>query len=94
MPVMLQVRNLPDDVHAKLKARAREERLSLSDYVARELSEIVATRSNREIFEWAGRTATSAVDSNDVMEAVHAGRLDGGHAGESPPHPIDSDSSR
>ena len=46
---MLQVRNLPDDVHAKLKARAAEERMSLSDYVARELAELVAYRSNAEI---------------------------------------------
>lgn len=49
MPVMLQVRNLPDEVHARLKARAAEERMSLSDFVARELAELVAYRSNAEI---------------------------------------------
>ncbi len=46
---MLQVRNLPDEVHARLKARAAEERMSLSDYVARELAELVEYRSNAEI---------------------------------------------
>jgi hypothetical protein len=51
MPVMLQVRNLPDDVHAKLKQRAAAERMSLSDYVAHELAKLVAYRSNREIIE-------------------------------------------
>ncbi len=52
MPRMLQVRNLPpDDVHAKLKARAAAERMTLSDYVARELAKLVEYRSNAEILE-------------------------------------------
>jgi plasmid stability protein len=49
MAVMLQVRNLPDDVHAKLKARAAKARMSLSDYVANELARIVEYRSNAEV---------------------------------------------
>ncbi|QAY72745.1 hypothetical protein ET445_04710 [Agromyces protaetiae] len=48
---MLQVRNLPDDVHAKLKARAAAERMTLSDYVARELAKLVEYRSNAEILQ-------------------------------------------
>jgi plasmid stability protein len=51
MPVMLQVRNLPDEVHRKLKERAAESRMSLSDYVADQLAKHVAYRSNREIIE-------------------------------------------
>jgi len=46
---MLQVRNLPDEVHARLKERAAQERMSLSDYVARELEELVRYRSNAEV---------------------------------------------
>lgn len=30
---MIQIRNVPDDLHARLKARAAEERMSLSDYL-------------------------------------------------------------
>jgi plasmid stability protein len=41
MPVMLQVRNLPDDVHAKLKERAALARMSLSDFAAQELAKAV-----------------------------------------------------
>ncbi len=33
MPSMLQVRNVPDDVIARLKTDAAAQRLSLSDYV-------------------------------------------------------------
>lgn len=49
MPVMLQVRNLPDEVHARLKQRAAEERMTLSDFVARELAQLVEYRSNAQI---------------------------------------------
>jgi plasmid stability protein len=51
MPVMLQVRNLPDEVHQRLKERASEARMSLSDYVADQLAQHVAYRSNRQIIE-------------------------------------------
>jgi hypothetical protein len=32
---MIQIRNVPDDLHRKLKARAAEEGLTLSDYLLR-----------------------------------------------------------
>lgn len=34
---MLQVRNLPDELHAALKERARSERMTMSDYVTKVL---------------------------------------------------------
>jgi len=37
MPVVLQIRNVPYDLHRKLKARAALEGISLSDYLLREL---------------------------------------------------------
>jgi antitoxin FitA len=37
MPVMVQIRNVPSDLHRELKARAAQEGLSLSDYLLREL---------------------------------------------------------
>lgn len=42
MPKMIQLRNVPDDLHRKLKARAALQGLSLSDYLiaeARRLAE-------------------------------------------------------
>ncbi|MGH2934714.1 MAG: FitA-like ribbon-helix-helix domain-containing protein [Gaiellaceae bacterium] len=35
MSKMIQIRNVPDDVHRKLKMRAAERGLSLSDYLLR-----------------------------------------------------------
>jgi len=37
MPVMVQIRNVPSDLHRELKARAALEGMSLSDYLLREL---------------------------------------------------------
>lgn len=35
MPKMIQICNVPDDLHRKLKVRAAELGLTLSDYLAR-----------------------------------------------------------
>jgi antitoxin FitA len=37
MSVMVQIRNVPSDLHRELKARAALEGMSLSDYLLREL---------------------------------------------------------
>lgn len=37
MPVMVQIRNVPSDMHRQLKARAALEGMSLSEYLLREL---------------------------------------------------------
>jgi plasmid stability protein len=70
---MLQVRNLPDDVHAKLKERAAAERMSLSDYVARELIRLTQYRSNAEILR-AARERTAILDREIVLQAVRDSR--------------------
>jgi plasmid stability protein len=77
MPVMLQVRNLPDDVHAKLKQRAAAERMSLSDYVAHELAKLVAYRSNSEIIEEFHRNHSGLnITRDQVVEGIHAERAE------------------
>ena len=43
MPKMIQVRDVPDEVHRTLKMRAAAAGMSLSDYVKRDL-EIAASR--------------------------------------------------
>lgn len=70
---MLQVRNLSDEVHTKLKERAAAERMSLSDYVARELGRLTLYRNNAEIVQ-AARERNTLIDSATVLTAVRAGR--------------------
>lgn len=49
MSVMVQIRNIPDELHAKLKARAATARMSLSDYLLRQMEEIAAQPTPEEI---------------------------------------------
>ena len=53
MSKRVQVRDVPDDVHGTLKARAAREGMSLSDLIKREL-ERTAERLNMQ--EWLERT--------------------------------------
>ena len=67
MSKMVQIRNMPDEVHRKLKARAAERGVSLSDYLLRlaerdagrptieELTERIRSRSR-------GKPGPSAAD--------------------------------
>jgi antitoxin FitA len=49
MSKMIQLRNVPDALHRKLKARAALEGLSLSDYLTREARKIAERPSDEEI---------------------------------------------
>lgn len=66
---MIQVRNVPDDVHARLKERAAAERMSLSDYLNRELAQLVRYRSNAEIIA-ASRARGFRLSREQILDAV------------------------
>lgn len=53
---MIQVRDVPDDLHRMLKARAAQEGMSLSDFIKRELEHTMAKPSFREWLEMVGHT--------------------------------------
>jgi antitoxin FitA len=48
---MMQIRNVPDDVHRKLKARAALAGMSLSEYALRELERVAAAPTRAELIE-------------------------------------------
>jgi plasmid stability protein len=48
---MIQIRNVPEKTHRKLKARAASEGMSLSDYLLRELQHLANVPSLREFSE-------------------------------------------
>ena len=50
---MIQVRDVPDEVHGILKARASREGMSLSDFIKRELERVAERPSMREWLEQA-----------------------------------------
>lgn len=50
MPKMLQIRNLPDEVHRRLKSRAALAGMSMSDYVLREIERMLSRPTRDEVF--------------------------------------------
>jgi plasmid stability protein len=51
MSVMVQIRNMPDDLHRKLKSRAALSGMSLSDYLMAEIRQIAARPTMEEMRE-------------------------------------------
>lgn len=51
MSKMIQVRNVPDDLHRALKVRAAERGLSLSDYLLGELEGLVGKPTMAELMK-------------------------------------------
>ncbi|HEX3759736.1 MAG TPA: toxin-antitoxin system HicB family antitoxin [Kofleriaceae bacterium] len=51
MSKMIQVRNVPDPLHRKLKVRAAEQGISLSDYILAELRRLAERLSPQELAE-------------------------------------------
>jgi plasmid stability protein len=51
MPKMIQIRNVPDELHRRLKSQAALESLSLSDYLLREIRQTAERPTLREMAE-------------------------------------------
>ena len=52
---MIQIRNVPDDVHRTLKIRAAEAGMSLSEYLLRDIERSARRLTIDEVFESAKR---------------------------------------
>ncbi len=59
MKRMVQVRNVPDDVHEQLQRRAAEAGMTLSTYLLRQLEEVVARPTRADLFARAARSGMS-----------------------------------
>jgi plasmid stability protein len=68
MSKMLQVRNVPDDVHERLRAQARRSGMSLSEYVGRALRRLADEATVEETLADAERTG--GVFSFDEVNAI------------------------
>jgi plasmid stability protein len=76
--VMLQIRNVPPDLHERLKQRAASKGMNLSDYLKRELDRIASIPTNEELFaeieadRQAGRLIATSRD--EILDATREGR--------------------
>lgn len=73
MAKLLQVRHVPDDLHAALRERAAASGLSLSAYVLRELQAVAARPDKAEVLARAARRR-GRLSFAESVEAVQAGR--------------------
>lgn len=62
MGVMIQVRNVPRELHEELKVRAASRGLTLTDYIQRVLEREVARPAEEEVRERLGRARRVKLD--------------------------------
>ena len=69
---MIQIRNVPDDVHRELKVRAARAGMTLSDFLNAELERVVSHRPLSELVEELGHEPV--LRNGEAAAAVRAGR--------------------
>lgn len=73
MAKTVQVRAVPDDVHARLRAMAATAGISLSEYLLRELIEVARRPDVAEVLRRAGERS-GGVSGADIVAEVRQGR--------------------
>lgn len=77
MSKMIQIRNVPDDLHRELKMRAAMAGMSMSDYIKRELDRKSRKSTIKEIGARSrGRSAGSTLTTQDVVDTIREMRGD------------------
>ncbi len=77
MSKMIQIRNVPDDLHRELKMRAAAAGMSLSDYIKRELSRRSRKSTIKEIGARSkGRSAGSTLTTQKLVDIIRESRGD------------------
>ena len=74
MSVMVQVRNVPDEIHRKLKSRAALAGMSISEYLLREIERSLERPTPEELLARL-RSRQSGEPGEEVAVAVAAERL-------------------
>ena len=74
MPKMIQIRNVPDDVHRTLKIRAATEGLSLSDYIKRDLEDLAKQATIEDVFANARSRGPSGITTEEIVAGIRASR--------------------
>lgn len=74
MTKMLQVRDVPDDVHEELRRRASAAGMSLSDFAGQELARLARRPSLTDLLDRAARRNGDSMTFSEAREAVSAER--------------------
>lgn len=71
---MIQIRDVPDDLHQELKRRAAKMDLSLSDYLKQELSRLAERPSLEEWFDRVSKREPINVSAETIVGIIRAHR--------------------
>lgn len=71
---LIQIRNVPTDVHRTLKARAAARGTSLSDYILAEVTRVARTPTADELDERIRERGPVGVTTAEILAARDAGR--------------------
>ena len=71
---LIQIRDVPDDVHRTLKSRAAAQGRSLSDYVLEEVVRAARTPTPEELDERIRSRGPAGVATKDILAAREEGR--------------------
>jgi plasmid stability protein len=76
MSKMIQIRNVPDEMHRQLKMRAAAEGMSLSDYIKKRLSYSTEKDTWEEIFARVDARGSFGVSTEEWVEMIREQRGD------------------
>lgn len=74
MSKVIQIRDVPDDVHAVLSRQAEAAGLSLSRYALRELKQLSRMSRNAEIFAKLRELPSTGITTEELVEDIRAER--------------------
>ncbi len=75
---MIQIRNVPDELHRKLKTRAAEQGLTLSDYLLRMAEREAGRLTTRELAERIRQRGRVQIPAGMIEQMLHEGRAERG----------------
>jgi hypothetical protein len=80
MPRVIQIRDVPDEVHEALASAADEQGLSLTKYMLRELEQLArraqTVKNNAAVIRETQAKVKGDVDRATILAALHEGRDD------------------
>ncbi len=71
MPKAIQIRDVPDDVHAVMRARAAAAGMSMSEYLRSELVQLAATPTMDEwLARVAGHPPVTGISTQEIVDVI------------------------
>ena len=70
MPKMIQIRNVPDDIHHALKVRAAKEGVTLSAYLLRDITQLAERPTLEDLVERARRRKPLKPFTEDSVQII------------------------